>query len=119
MWFGSEIDDDELRELDEGSARGYNRMNTTHWAWDAMDVADNLNQIGRKEAGSFLNDLCTCERYLDSFVDADSLLECFDWSQSPQGHGFWEECFWELVGAGAETTPDELFEDTDATGQTI
>lgn len=66
------------------------------------DVADLLDEIHRKEAAHAI-------RYnvflLDSFVDTDTLFTMFDWEEDKRGYAFWNECFNELVSAGADEYP--------------
>ena len=58
------------------------------------ELVDACNLINRKEAATYIGHAA---KLLKSFKPSYSLLEVFKWYEAPQGYGFWEEVYMELV----------------------
>lgn len=86
---------------DDGDSLLNNTLKYNELIWGCFAVAP--------DAHTFLNSGDAEE--LESFAFSDDLLEVFDWSETPQGYGFWENVYWELVTAGMLEMADELYSD--------
>lgn len=92
----------ELRSLEdqEASVWGFN---------DDYDILITLvgGNLKRTEAGRFL---MYEAQSLKSFKFHEDLLHAFEWSEAPQGFGFWEEVYSELISL-PQYPIDDLVED--------
>lgn len=73
----------------------------------ADELSTQLWIIGRKEAADYVD---TAAKNLDSYCDHYSLLRIFDWHETAQGYGYWEEIFHELLSYMWEDINDPYLE---------
>lgn len=78
------------------------------WEWDTQTLSNNLWAIQRKEASDLMDEFADPVNLdiPDSYVDSDELISVFNWGETKQGYGYWEEIYHELVSGGYEIYPD-------------
>lgn len=74
--------------------------------WDTYELINALIDINEPVAADFLIEVAEYSIDLSTFVDSDSLLEVFMWHYTPQGFGFWEKIYHELVHTAYEEYPE-------------
>jgi len=90
---------------------GYNEFQWEDaWDWDTQELVNDLWAIKRKEASDYLDIIAdpTCLEIPDSYVDSNDLLSVFLWEDTPQGYGFWEEIYHELVSESRAEYPEDF-----------